>query len=195
MLNKKSIILASASQRRKEILAKTGLKFRVDESNYKENLDHGIKPRELAKFLSREKARDVARRHSNALVIAADTIVVLRGRLLGKPRNKEHAREMLKALSGKEHSVITGFTIIDTAVKKELSVSVESKVFFRRLSEDEIEAYIRSGEPFDKAGSYGVQGLGALLIKKIDGDFFNVMGLPLNVLAGSLKKFGVNILS
>jgi septum formation protein len=193
MLSKKSIA-ASASEEEGNT-AKTGLKFRVDESHYEENPHPGIKPRELAKFLSHEKARDVARRHSNALVIAADTIVVLRGRLLGKPRNKEQAREMLKALSGKEHSVITGFTIIDTAAKKELSVSVESKVFFKRLSEDEIEAYIRSGEPFDKAGSYGVQGLGALLIKKIDGDFFNVMCLPLNVLAGNLKKFGVNILS
>jgi septum formation protein len=195
MRNIKTIILASASPRRKEILEKTGLKFKVDESDYEEKLDLGLKPHDLARFFSREKARDVARRHRNALVIAADTIVVLRGRLFGKPRNEEQAKEMLKALSGKAHSVITGFTIIDMAGKKEISRSVESKVFFKRLSEDEIEAYIRSGEPLDKAGAYGVQGLGAVLVKRIEGDFFNVMGLPLNALAESLKKFGVNVLS
>ena len=194
MRNIKTIILASASPRRKEILEKTGLKFVVDESRFEEKMDTGLKPHDLAKFLSREKAREVARRHSNALVIAADTIVVLRGRIFGKPCDKEQAKEMLRVFSGKTHSVITGFTIIDTASKKELSRSISSKVFFKRLSADEIEAYIRSGEPLDKAGAYGIQGLGAVLIKRIEGDFFNVMGLPLNALAESLKKFGVNVL-
>lgn len=101
---------------------------------------------------------------------------------------------MLKALNGKSHSVITGFTIIDTKEKKEFSKTVESKVFFKKLSADEIEAYIRSREPFDKAGAYGIQGLGAVIVKKIEGDFFNVMGLPLNALSESLKKFGINLL-
>ena len=195
MRNIRTIILASASPRKKEILKKTGLKFKVDESDYEEKVDPGLKPHELARFLSREKARDVARRHRDALVIAADTIVLLRGRLFGKPRNEEQAKEMLRALSGKAHSVITGFTIIDTAGKKEISRSVESKVFFKRLSADEIETYIRSGEPLDKAGAYGVQGLGAVIVKRIEGDFFNVVGLPLNALAESLKEFGVNVLS
>lgn len=195
MRNIRTIILASASPRKKEIFKKTGLKFKVDESDYEEKLDLGLKPYELARFLSREKARDVARRHRDALVIAADTIVLLRGRLFGKPRNEEQAKEMLRALSGKAHSVITGFTIIDTAGKKEISRSVESKVFFKRLSADEIETYIRSGEPLDKAGAYGVQGLGAVIVKRIEGDFFNVVGLPLNALAESLKEFGVNVLS
>jgi septum formation protein len=194
MSNIKTIILASASPRRKEILEKTGLKFRVDESRCEEKMDAGLKPQNLARFLSLKKAREVARRHSNALVIAADTIVVLRGRIFGKPCDKEQAREMLRVFSGKTHSVITGFTIIDTVSKKELSRSISSKVFFKRLSADEIEAYISSGEPLDKAGAYGIQGLGAVLIKRIEGDFFNVMGLPLNALAGSLKKFGVNVL-
>jgi septum formation protein len=117
----------------------------------------------------------------------------LKGRFFGKPRNKEQAKEMLKILSGKAHSVITGFTIIDTATKKELTTSVESKVFFKRLSVNEIEAYIRSGEPLDKAGAYAVQGLGAVLIKRIEGDFFNVMGLPLHALTRSLKKFGIKV--
>jgi septum formation protein len=194
MCNTRTIILASSSPRRKEILGKTGLKFKVDESDYEERIDDSLKPHELVRFLSREKARDVARRHGSALVIAADTIVVLRGRFLGKPRSEEQAREMLNALSGKAHSVISGFTIIDTVSKKEASGSVESKVFFQRLSMEEIEAYLRSGEPFDKAGAYGIQGLGAVLIKKIEGDFFNVMGLPLTALTESLKKFGVNVL-
>jgi len=195
MRNIKTIILASASPRRKEILEKTGLKFRVDKSEYEEKIDPGLKPHELARFLSRKKARHVARRHREALIIAADTIVVLRSRLFGKPRNEEEAKEMLRALSGKAHSVITGFTIIDTAGKKEISRSAESKVFFKRLSADEIEAYIRSGEPLDKAGAYGVQGLGAVIVKRIEGDFFNVMGLPLNALTESLKKFGIKVLS
>jgi len=194
MRNIKNIILASASPRRKEILEKTGLKFRVVESRCEEKMDTGLKPHDLAKFLSREKAREVARRYANALVIAADTIVVLRGRIFGKPCDKEQAKEMLRVFSGKAHSVITGFTIIDTASNEELSRSVSSKIFFKRLSADEIEAYIRSGEPLDKAGAYGIQGLGAVLIKRIEGDFFNVMGLPLNALAESLKKFGVNVL-
>ncbi len=194
MRNSRTIILASASPRRKEILEKTGLQFMVDESSYEEETDSGLKPRELARYLSREKAREVARRHRDALIIAADTIVVSGGRLFGKPRRTQEAREMLKALSGKSHSVITGFTIIDTKEKKEFSKTVESKVFFKKLSADEIEAYIRSGEPFDKAGAYGIQGLGAVIVKKIEGDFFNVMGLPLNALSESLKKFGINVL-
>jgi len=195
MLNMKTIILASASPRRKEILEKTGLKFKVDKSGCEEKTDSGMRPHEIARLLSREKARHVAAKYRNALVIAADTLVVLRGRLFGKPCNEEDAKEMLKALSGKAHYVITGFTIIDTASNKELSRSVQSKVFFKRLSRDEISAHIRSGEPLDKAGAYGIQGLGALMVRRIEGDFFNVMGLPLHALAISLKKFGVNILS
>ena len=195
MRNAKIIILASASPRRKEILAKTGLKFKIDESAYEETIVAGLKPDSLARFLSRGKARDVARRHRNALVIAADTIVVSRGRLFAKPRTVEEAREMLNTLSGKAHSVITGFTIIDTGSKRELSRSVKSKVFFKRLGSDEIDAYIRSGEPLDKAGAYGIQGLGAVLIRKIEGDFFNVVGLPLYALSESLKKFGIKVLS
>lgn len=194
MRNTRKIILASASPRRKEIFKKTGLKFRVDASNCDEKASPGLKPHEFAKFLSRAKAKDVARRHRDALVIAADTIVISGRRIFGKPGGEEQAREMLKTLSGKAHSVITGFTIIDTAGKKELSRSVETKVYVKRLDADEIEAYIRSGEPFGKAGAYGIQGLGAVIIKKIEGDFFNVMGLPLNVLAESLKKFGVHVL-
>ena len=191
----RTIVLASGSSRRWEILEKTGLKFKVDVSNYEEKLDPGLKPHDLVRFLSSEKARHVMCRYRNAIVIAADTVVVLQGRLFGKPRNEEQAKEMLKMLSGKAHSVITGFTIIDTATAKELTRSVESKVFFKRLSVNEIGAYVRSGEPLDKAGAYAVQGLGAVLIKRIEGDFFNVMGLPLYALTRSLKTFGIKVLN
>jgi septum formation protein len=194
MRNTRKIILASASPRRKEIFGKTGLKFKVEESDCDEKADSGLKPQEFAQFLSRAKAKDVARRHRNALVIAADTLVISGRTIFGKPGGEEQAREMLKTLSGRAHSVITGFTIIDTAGKKELSMSVETKVYFKRLGAEEIEAYIRSGEPFGKAGAYGIQGLGAVMVKKIEGDFFNVMGLPLYALAESLKKFGVHVL-
>ena len=194
MHNMKTIILASASPRRKELLSKTGLKFRVDESSYEENLKLTLKPDKLAIFLAREKARDVARRHRNALIISADTIVVLKNRVFGKPRSRKEAKEMLKALSGKAHTVITGYTIMDTGSGEELSGSVKSKVFFKVLSEREIDAYIKSGEPLDKAGAYGVQGLGAVIVRRIEGDFFNVMGLPLNSLAESLKNFGISVL-
>jgi len=194
MRNTRKIILASASPRRKEIFGKTGLKFKVDESDCDEKANAGLKPHELATFLSRAKAKDVARRHRNALVIAADTLVISGRNIFGKPGGEEQAREMLKTLSGRAHSVITGFTIIDTAGKKELSMSVETKVYFKRMGGEEIEAYIRSGEPFGKAGAYGIQGLGAVMVKKIEGDFFNVMGLPLYALAESLKKFGVHVL-
>jgi septum formation protein len=195
MNKSRTIVLASASPRRKEILAKTGLKFRVDKSVYEEKFDPAMKPHTLAKCLSRGKARNVARRYRNAVVIGADTIVVLRGRLFGKPRDPQEAVQMLKSLSGKAHSVITGFTIIDTSGKKELSKAVESRVYFKSLSADEIEAYVSTGEPMDKAGAYGIQGLGAVIIRKIDGDFFNVMGLPLSALADSLRKFGINLLT
>jgi septum formation protein len=107
---------------------------------------------------------------------------------------KEEARRMLTLLNGKAHSVITGFTIIDTNTKKKLSRSVETKVYFRKMTTQEIEAYINTGEPLDKAGAYAIQGLGAIIVKKIEGDYFNVMGLPLSSLTEALKKFGVSVL-
>ncbi len=190
----RKIILASASPRRKEILEKTGLRFIVDESEYEENNHIGLGPVKLAISHSRGKAMDIMPGYKNALVISADTIVVSGKKIFGKPRNAAEAAVMLRALSGKAHSVITGFTILDTASKKIFSKAVESKVFFKKLAEKEIMAYIRSGEPMDKAGSYGVQGLGAVIVRRIEGDFFNVMGLPLNELVIALKKFGVKVL-
>lgn len=189
----RKIILASASPRRKEILRKTGLNFSICTSDYKEDINLSLKPRALAKFLSRKKAETVAHKYKNAIIIAADTFIVFKNRLLGKPHTDKEAEKMLNMLNGKAHSVITGFTIMDTASKKILSRSVETKVYFKKLGRKEINAYVRSKEPLDKAGAYAIQGLGSVFIERIDGDFLNVVGLPLLALTESLKKFGITI--
>jgi septum formation protein len=191
----KKIVLASASPRRKEILQITGLKFSVCVSEYQENLGLALPPRRLACFLSFKKAETVALNYQKSLIIAADTFIVLNDKILGKPRNANDAEKMLKMLSGKAHSVITGFSIIDTDNSKKLSRSVETKVYFNKLEMNEIRAYVQSKEPLDKAGAYAIQGLGGVFIKKIEGDYFNVVGLPLSSLAVCLKKFGVYVFS
>lgn len=191
----KKIILASGSPRRREILGITGLKFEVCVSDYEEDLNLSLPPRELARYLSRKKAEAVAHKYKNAIIIAADTFIVCRNRILGKPHTAEEAEKMLALLNGKTHSVITSFTIMDTGSKKRLSRSIETKVYFKKLSSKEISAYVKSKEPLDKAGAYAIQGLGAVFIEKIEGDFFNVVGLPLCALAEGLKKFGINVLT
>lgn len=190
----KKIILASASPRRKEILKITGLKFSVCVSDYEEDLSLKLNPRELARFLSRKKAETIAHKYKDTIIIAADTFIVFKNKLLGKPHVDREAEKMLKMLNGKAHSVITGFTIIDTDSGKKLSRSVETKVYFKKLSPEEIRAYVRSKEPLDKAGAYAIQGLGAVFIEKIEGDYFNVVGLPLCALVECLREFGVNVL-
>lgn len=191
----KKIILASASPRRKEILALTGLRFRVEPSDYEETLDHAIKPHSLAKRLSLEKARAVAGKYGDAIIIAADTFIAFRGKLLGKPHTSKEARKMLTMLNGKSHSVITGYTILDTGTGKKIIRSVETKVWFKKMSSQELDAYVATREPIGKAGAYAIQGRGAVIVKKIEGDYLNVVGLPLFDLAESLKKFGINLLS
>ena len=189
------IILASKSPRRKELLKKLGIKFKIDPSEYKEDMNLKLKPQGLAKRLSCEKAKAVAKKYKNAIIIAADTFIVFKGKLLGKPHTETEAKKMLKKLSGKSHSVITGFTIIDTRKKKIISKSVETKVYFKKLTQSEIDNYVKSKEPLDKAGAYAIQGLGAFLVEKIEGDYFNVIGLPLKTLAESLRNFNVKFLS
>lgn len=189
----KQIILASGSPRRKELLEKAGLKFIVDPSSYEEKLDSNLEPSELVKQLSLEKAQDVAKKYKNAFVIGADTIIVFEGKILGKPKDENDAKETLSRLSGKAHSVITGFTLIDTATGKTISEFVETKVYFKELTSQEIDDYVKSGEPLDKAGSYATQGLGAKLIDRIEGDFDNVVGLPTSEVLKKLKEFGVQL--
>jgi septum formation protein len=193
-MSEKKILLASASPRRKEILGLTGLRFVIDPSDYEENMDLNLKPHQLARFLSLQKAEATARKHRNALIIAADTFIVFQDRLLGKPHTPQESRRMLQLLSGKAHSVITGFTVMDSVTGRKISKSVETKVYFRKMTGQEIRAYVSTGEPLDKAGAYAIQGLGAVFIKKIEGDYFNVVGLPLSSLMEVLKKFGVSVL-
>ncbi len=190
----KTLVLASASPRRKEILAKTGLAFRVDACESDEAMDPAVSPRALARRLSRQKAASVASRHKNSIIIAADTFIVFKGRIFGKPHTAAEAGRILRTLNGKAHSVITGFTIMDTVTKKRLTRSVETKVYFRKMAPRELDSYIRSKEPLDKAGAYAIQGLGAALIRKIEGDYHNAVGLPLSAVADALKKFGIRIL-
>jgi len=190
----KKIILASASPRRQELLERIGLKFEVEPSRYEEQTILALGPHELVKRNSLEKAKTVAARRRNAIIIAADTIGVFRGRILGKPHTPTEARKMLTALSGRSHRVITGFTITDSETGKTTSRSVETKVYFRKLTPEEIDAYVRTGEPLDKAGAYAIQGLGALIVERIDGDYYNVIGLPLCALVEALKEFGVSTL-
>ena len=190
----RKIILASASPRRKELLEKIGLKFEVEPSNYAEDMHSRLSPDELARAISLGKARAVASKHKNAIVIAADTFIVFGGKIMGKPNTEAEARKMLMALRGKSHSVITGFTILDTEENKVLTKSVETVVHIKKLTPEEIDGYVKSKEPLDKAGAYAIQGLGSVIVERIEGDYFNVMGLPLSALAESLTEFGIHIL-
>ncbi len=194
MSDNRKIVLASSSPRRKELLSLTGLTFTIDPSSYEEVLVPGVKPGLLARRLSSEKAKAVAKKYNNALIIAADTFIVFRHHLMGKPHSEKEAVRMLCLLNGGAHSVITGFTILDTATAKKLSRSVETKVWFRKLTKKEIISYVKTGEPLDKAGAYAIQGRGSLIVEKVEGDYFNVIGLPLCSLAEALKKFGVHVL-
>jgi len=190
----KPIILASFSPRRKELLSLMGLNFKVIGSNYEEELDLNLSPHNLVKYLSLKKAENVAQRFKKGLIIAADTLVFLDGKPLGKPHTKKKAKEMLRLIRGRDHFVITGFSIIDNISGKLLSESVETKVYVKNITDKEIDNYVKTGEPLDKAGGYAIQGLGSLIINKIEGDYFNVVGLPLSSLFDALKKFGIRLI-
>lgn len=184
----KQIILASVSPRRKELLKEIGLKFKVVKSDFKEYIDPKLKPHQLAKKLSLEKAKTVYKNYKNSIIIAADTFVVCEGIILGKPKNKEDAKKMLEFLSGKSHLIITGFTIIHG--NNVITKSQETKVYMKEISNEEINAYIRTKEPFDKAGAYAIQGRAKKFIEKIEGDLSSAIGLPIHSLMAELKKLG-----
>ena len=187
------LILASQSPRRRELLGRLGLSFTVRAADIDETMDPGRPAFDEVARLSREKAAAIALgAEPGDVIVAADTIVVLDGRILGKPRNEADARAMLSALSGREHQVMTGVT-----VRRGQQVQTETcvtQVHFRPLSQAEIAAYVATGDPLDKAGAYGVQGLASVFVDRLDGDFFNVMGLPLCKLCSMLRSAGVPIL-
>lgn len=200
------IILASASPRRRELMKYVADEFKCESADIEEIIPNGISADESAEFLAVRKALFVAQKHagnwgnwgnlgnldnldnlgntnnSDSLVIGCDTVVILDGKVYGKPTDEKNAEEMLRALSGRTHKVITGVCLCHG--KKSLSFSDVTEVSFYELSDSEIYSYIATGEPFDKAGSYGIQGFGGMLVRKINGDFFNVVGLP----AARLKR-------
>jgi septum formation protein len=172
------LVLASASPRRRELLAAAGIPFRVDAADIPEIRRRGESPLAFARRLAREKAQAVAARHPQARVLAADTVVVLGERALGKPRNTAEATRMLRALSGREHTVVTAFTLLAPG-RPPRTRAVRTRVVFRPLSRAEIDAYVATGDPLDKAGAYAIQGGAAGMIDRVSGSYTNVVGLPL----------------
>ena len=187
------IVLASASPRRRDLLTQMGLTFRVVVSDADESVDKALSPDEQVRIISARKAEATAALVGpEALIVAADTVVELHGAVMGKPHSREEAVEMLTHLSGNTHTVHTGITLRQG--EHMLTQSEATQVTFRPLTEAEIAAYVDTGEPMDKAGAYGIQGLGSVLVRSIHGDYFNVMGLPVCRLGLALKEFGVQTL-
>ncbi len=192
-------VLASASPRRKELLEKMGLQFSIvvseaDESAVSRDIPVNLYVQELA-LLKASATAKILLRNKKALIIAADTIVTLDGEILGKPDGEDGAKKMLSSLSGRTHEVYTGYCIMRISDGKTVCNSVKTEVKFKTLTEQKIRSYIESGEPMDKAGAYGIQGLGSMLIEKINGDYFNVVGLPVSALADTLEKeFDIEIM-
>lgn len=186
------MILASKSPRRKEILENFGFNLQIktkeiEEVSSKENIIEKIKD------ISNKKAYEVANENKDDFVISADTIVSINDKILGKPKNQEDVYNMLRELSGKSHEVITAFSIININKNICYSDAEITKVFFNEITDAEIKWYIETKEPFDKAGSYGIQGKGALFVNKIEGDFFSVMGFPLGKFLRALKKLNIDL--
>ncbi len=191
----KELILASNSPRRKELLGMLGLRFSVIPDNTPECIDQNLSPAELVMSLAKFKGDNVRKTLSqsrDALIIAADTVVATNDTVLGKPKSKEDAEKMLMALSGKSHTVYTGVYLIENLTGKSSNFYEKTEVFFKNLDINEIKDYINTGEPMDKAGSYGIQNFGSLFVEKINGDYFNVVGLPVCSLGKSLSSdFGI----
>ncbi len=185
------LILASQSPRRRELLALFHIPFTVQVADIDETMNRSADPAKEVARVSREKAQAIAA-PEDAVVVAADTIVVLEGRILGKPHSPDDAVRMLQQLSGRTHRVLTGVTV--KTGSKLLTHTEETAVSFRTLSQREIDAYVQSGEPMDKAGSYGIQGGGALFVEGISGDYYNVMGLPVCRLWQMLQEMAGDLL-
>ena len=182
------MILASKSPRRKELLSLITEDFRIIPAVGEEVIPEGTLPPQAVVMLAQQKAREIRAEHSDEIIIAADTVVVVDDKILGKPKNEQRAAEMLSMLSGRKHSVLTGVCII-FADGAEKSFYEQTEVEFFPLTDKQIQRYIATGEPMDKAGAYGIQGKGGLLIKRFEGDYFNVVGLPAARLARELGEF------
>ncbi|PYO50851.1 MAG: septum formation protein Maf [Gemmatimonadetes bacterium] len=188
-MSKVRVVLASASPRRRQLLNLIGIAHDVRPANIDEAMRQRETPRRHAERLAREKATAIAARDPDLITIGADTVVVINRRVLGKPRDEAEAIQMLTQLNGRQHTVITAIAV---ARGRKLRSSIEEvQVKFRRLRDDEIEAYVATGEPMDKAGAYGIQGYGATIVERIEGDYFAVMGLPLARLTALMRDLGV----
>ncbi len=186
----KTLVLASASPRRQNLLKQIGLNFIVHPSGIDENSHPTISPEKYVLELSKKKALEVAKNYTDAIIVSADTIVVLDDKIINKPKSPDEAKQMLKMLSGKTHKVYTGFTILDTKTNKIFSDFEVTDVKFREISDDEIEEYVATGSPLDKAGAYGIQDdYGAVFVERINGCFYNVVGFPLTKFYLAMKKF------
>ena len=186
----KPIILASGSPRRAHLMSLLGIPFTVQESGVEEIIDEKLAPEEIVRSLAFRKANTVASRLISGIVIGADTIVVLDGKILGKPTTEREAVGMLVALSGKTHTVFTGFALVDAESKKSYIGFERTEVTFQALRKDEIERYVAAGSPMDKAGAYGIQDdYGAVFVEKINGCFYNVVGFPISKFHAALTSF------
>lgn len=186
----RKIILASSSPRRADLLRQIGLPFDICVRPVDESCPPGLPPHVLVEVLAARKAAAVAETAGEGLIIGADTVVVRRKQVLGKPDDENEAVRMLQNLSGGAHAVFTGLALLDAASGRSLVRHEKTRVHFKRLAEDEIRRYVATGEPLDKAGSYGAQGRGAVFVRGIEGCYSNVVGLPLSLLAEMLKEFG-----
>lgn len=192
--NDLKLVLASASPRREELLTQLNLKFTIVPSKIDEDNITNSDPVELVKILAEEKAKSVSKLVENAIIIAADTVVVKNEQILGKPKSKIEAKKMLKKLSADQHQVITGVAVLNSQTE-EIHIDYNiTEVKMTALTEEEINSYVETGEPLDKAGSYAIQGFGGLFVEEIKGSYYSVMGLPIHQLAKLLDKFNYGIL-
>jgi septum formation protein len=190
----RQIILASTSPRRRELLTHAGISFIVESADVDERVLAGETPEEHTARLALEKARVVARRRGKGIVLAADTVVVIDRKILGKPADRQDALRMLTLLSGRKHRVVTAVAVLDAGKGRMATRHSKTGVWFRKLSRREIDAYVATGEPLDKAGAYGIQERGGLLVERIDGCYFNVVGLPISLVGAMLAEFGIETL-
>ena len=189
-----TIVLASSSPRRAELLKTIGVEFEIAPSDIQERLHADEAPPDYIIRLARAKVIAVARKRESGLVIGADTIVVLDGRVLGKPEDAEDAEQMLRQLSGRWHAVMTGVALYDIATRREVADYDKTLVRFAQLTDKEIEWYVSSGEPMDKAGAYGIQGLGGLFVEEVAGNYFNVVGLPIPLVYRLSRRLGYSFI-
>jgi len=190
---KQKLILASTSVRRHGLLQQIGLEFDIIPSKYEEDMTLKLSPRKLAMTLAKGKASEVANRVNKGIVIGVDTFITFGNKKIGKPKNRVDAKRILRTISGKTLKVYSGLAIIDAKSGKELVDYEVTKVKIRKLSKKEIDRYVATKEPLDKAGAFAIQGMGAIFVERIKGCYSNVIGLPLHLLTQNLLKFGVNI--